>query len=97
MKKEMFLVVAYDIVSDKRRNKLIKLLKDYNGQRVNFSVFECRITKKSFISLQTKIKEMINKKEDCVLFYDLCLTCEQKRRSLGLGAGGYKQSLIVNV
>jgi len=60
MSDRMFLVVAYDIVSDKRRNRLVKLLKDYAGERVNFSVFECRIKKKRYARLKTKINEIIN-------------------------------------
>jgi CRISPR-associated endonuclease Cas2 len=45
MKKELFIVIAYDIVSDKRRKNVVKMLKDYGGQRMNYSVFECRMEK----------------------------------------------------
>jgi CRISPR-associated protein Cas2 len=83
MAKEIFLVVAYDIVSDRRRNRLVKLLKDY-GQRVNFSVFECRIKKQTFPKLKSEISKIISRKEDSVLFYDLCLDCERKRQALGV-------------
>ena len=36
----MFYLVCYDIVSDRRRNKVSKLLEAY-GLRVQKSVFEC--------------------------------------------------------
>jgi CRISPR-associated protein Cas2 len=32
-------VVCYDVVDDRRRNRIFKLLKDY-GRRVQYSVFE---------------------------------------------------------
>jgi CRISPR-associated protein Cas2 len=83
MTKKMFLIVAYDIESNRRRNKLTKLLKDFEGRRVNFSVFECRIKRGIFPLLKQSVKEIINIKKDSVLFYDLCLNCEQKREVLG--------------
>ena len=36
----MFIVVAYDIIDDKRRNRVAKTMEDY-GTRVQYSVFEC--------------------------------------------------------
>jgi len=75
--------VAYDIASDRRRNRLAKLLKDY-GERVNFSVFECRIKKQMFPGLKDEISKIISRKKDSVLFYMLCLDCERKRESIGI-------------
>jgi len=34
------IVVAYDIIDDKRRNRVAKTMEDY-GTRVQYSVFEC--------------------------------------------------------
>lgn len=82
MKEELFLVIAYDVESDKRRNRLVKLLKDH-GVRVNFSVFECRIRKSAYESIKKEISLIINKKIDSVLFYDLCLNCLEKAEYLG--------------
>jgi CRISPR-associated endonuclease Cas2 len=50
--RELFVVVAYDIASDKRRNQVVNLLKNSGGYRVNFSVFELQIEKKSFSKTQ---------------------------------------------
>ena len=47
----MFIIVCYDIASDKRRNKVAKKLKDF-GERVQRSVFEC-------ILEDEKIKQLI--------------------------------------
>jgi CRISPR-associated protein Cas2 len=40
----MYLVVSYDIHDDKRRNRIHKVLKNF-GERIQFSVFECDLTK----------------------------------------------------
>ena len=40
----MFVLVAYDISSTRRRNKVVKILSMY-GERVNLSVFECDFKK----------------------------------------------------
>ena len=80
--KEVFLVVAYDIVSDRRRNRLFKVLKGY-GVRANYSVFECRLRKRTISDLKNKVCSIINKKEDSVLFYELCRSCVAKKDSFG--------------
>lgn len=79
----MFLVIAYDVVSDRRRNKLVKLLKDYGGQRVNYSVFECEIKKRCFPELKNGIEKIINRKEDRALCYQICAACRGKNITIG--------------
>lgn len=78
----MTVIVAYDVSSDRRRAKIEKLLKDY-GQRVNYSVFECDIEKAFYPELRKKTSFLINRKEDRVLFYPLCLECLKKRNYEG--------------
>ena len=78
----MIIVVAYAICSDRRRVKMEKLLKDY-GQRVNYSVFECDIDKDFYPELKKRTRAIINKKEDRVLFYPVCLECQKKRNHEG--------------
>ena len=80
--KTIFVVVAYDIVSDRRRNMVVKVLKDY-GVRVNYSVFECEIKRNFFPVLKEKLEAMIDKKQDSVLFYKLCMECQAKRDAIG--------------
>ena len=48
----MLMIVSYDIVDDKRRTKLAKRLCDF-GKRVQYSVFECDLSKE-------QLKKMIN-------------------------------------
>jgi CRISPR/Cas system-associated endoribonuclease Cas2 len=48
-------VIAYDITSGMRCNKLEKVVRDY-GEKVNISVFECDI-EKTFSWTELKYKE----------------------------------------
>ena len=41
---KIYVVIAYDIPEDKRRTKVAKALEGY-GERMQYSLFECRITK----------------------------------------------------
>ncbi len=69
-----YIVVAYDIANNKRRNKVCDILSKY-GKRVNKSVFECFITKKDFDEIKKGISEYIKKGKDIVLYYHLCKDC----------------------
>jgi len=80
--KEVFLVVAYDIVSDCRRNMIAKVLKGY-GVRANYSVFECRLHKRTIPDLKKKVCSITDQKEDSILFYELCRSCVAKKDSFG--------------
>lgn len=72
-----FIVVAYDISDNKRRNKVAKLLRQY-GIPVNMSVFECMITETQLINITEKISKMIDCKNDKVIYYRMCLNCYTK-------------------
>ena len=67
-------VVAYDITLTKRRNRVARLLKGW-GERVNYSVFECEIKKGRLTDLRAAIDQLIDKDEDLVIYYPLCLNC----------------------
>lgn len=67
-------VVAYDISSTRRRNKVAKILKG-RGVRVNLSVFECEVEKEKMVELRKEIQKIIKKNEDIVIYYPLCLNC----------------------
>lgn len=78
----MHIVIAYDIVNDKRRAKLHKLLKNY-GTRVQFSVFECRISKVHWLLLRHRLKSLIKADEDSVRCYRLCNACQSRVERIG--------------
>ena len=65
---KVFVIIVYDIVSTKVRNKLIKLIKAY-GFRVQKSVFEAVSTLDKIESLCYKIPNIVNSEEDSVFVY----------------------------
>lgn len=76
-------VVSYDIQSDKIRRKLAKLLEGY-GVRIQFSVFECKLTDKKFKKLYKEIFKLTSgKDEGSVRFYSICKNCEDKIVTIG--------------
>jgi CRISPR-associated protein Cas2 len=78
----MFVVIAYDVVCDKRRNRLAKLLLGF-GERVNYSVFECELRERQYEGLQRDIMKLIDPDEDHVRYYELCVDCKKRIRSNG--------------
>ena len=63
----MFILITYDISSNKRRAKIEKLLSSF-GFRVNYSVFEFNISKTYYKQLLKEIK-MLSKKSDNIRIY----------------------------
>jgi CRISPR-associated protein Cas2 len=74
-----FIVISYDIPDDKRRTKVSKLLQDY-GERVQYSVFECRLRLQDFQRLQERLKPLLVTAEDDVRFFHLCESCRRKAK-----------------
>jgi len=72
----MFVVVAYDVSDDKRRNKLHKTLKSY-GEPVEESVFEADLDIARLRRMQTRIEKIITT-DDQVRYYFLCEECRAK-------------------
>jgi CRISPR-associated protein Cas2 len=79
---KQFLVVAYDIADDRRRQRIAKVLK-HHGLRCNESVFECTLTDAKIESLKLKLAQLADEDEDIILYYYLCMPCVMKRESLG--------------
>jgi len=67
---ERLIVVSYDIPSNRRRRKVAELLEGY-GQRVQYSVFECRLSEGKLAELQKRLKRRIKIEEDSVRFYPI--------------------------
>ena len=79
----MYLVVSYDIHDDKRRNRIHKVLKNF-GERIQFSVFECELTKEQILRMQHALKHIIKEDDrDSVRFYHLCDSCKGKIDRIG--------------
>lgn len=69
-------VICYDIIDDRRRNRIFKLLKDY-GRRVQYSVFEVECDEKNWLQLQFRLESLLNE-EDSLSVYTLCQSCTQR-------------------
>ena len=63
-------IVTYDICDDKRLRNVFKTMRNY-GDHLQYSVFECRLTRMDFVRLRAELDEIIHHDEDQVLFIDL--------------------------
>lgn len=80
----MLIVVSYDIPSDRRRTKLANALKDF-GQRVQYSVFECRLDAEELDLLRRRLLRLVDNSEDSLRFYVLCGACVERVEVHGEG------------
>jgi len=80
----MFIVVSYDVVSDKQRTKLLKLLKGY-GTHVQYSVFECDLDALQIARLKRELAELIDPHTDSVRLYPLDVAAVRRVQVLGIG------------
>lgn len=79
----MLWVVCYDIVDDKRRRDVVKVLESY-GKRGQYSVFECHITDQQQMRLQGELQQVIDEEEDDVRFYPLNVADIKRIQTLGI-------------
>ena len=76
-------VIAYDISSNKRRNKIFKTLSGY-GQWTQYSLFECHLSDKQYLDLRHKLSKILSASEgDSVRFYRFCVACKDKVETVG--------------
>lgn len=63
-------LVTYDIRDAKRLRKVFKVMRDW-GDHLQYSVFECQLTAIDLARFRHELSEIINHREDQVLFVDL--------------------------
>jgi len=80
----MFVVVAYDIVDNKKRRMIAKILVSY-GERVQKSVFECLEDDGRYLKMKGAIEKCIDPEVDSVRYYFLCKRCVGDIEVSGLG------------
>ena len=68
-------VVAYDISDDARRTRVAKHLEGF-GERVQLSVFECRLDDTELEQLRAHVQAVTDRREDRVRWYPMCRTCK---------------------
>lgn len=65
-----YVVIAYDVPEDRRRNRICKMLKNH-GRHVQYSVFECELRRRDYLRLRERLATLINPAEDNIRFYFL--------------------------
>jgi CRISPR-associated protein Cas2 len=90
----MFVVVSYDVVDDRKRTKIAKAMKSY-GERVQKSVFECRVDDQQFIRMKKAVESIMDMNEDSVRYYFLCKGCVDRIEISGWGTVTEDESLII--
>jgi CRISPR-associated protein Cas2 len=80
----MFTIISYDIVEDKRRTKVLKLLKGY-GTHVQYSVFECDLSKLQLDKVGRELRAIIDLNTDSVRCYILDAAAVARIQILGIG------------
>ena len=91
----MFIIVCYDIVDNKRRSRIAKVMKSY-GYRVQKSVFECQLDDdRKYLQMKKAIEKTINREEDSVRYYFLCARCQGNVEVSGWGVIREEEEVIV--
>jgi CRISPR-associated protein Cas2 len=90
----MFVVVTYDIVDDRQRLRLARVLTNY-GQRVQKSVFECRLDDRLFLQMKTQVDKVIDPEEDSVRYYFLCPRCQRHIEVSGWGSVREEDDVLI--
>lgn len=79
----MLWLICYDVVDDRRRQKLAKGLEQY-GQRVQYSVFECPLSEERLNQLlERRWLPLLNLQEDSLRVYPLDARAKQRTRVYG--------------
>ena len=63
-------LVCYDVCEPRRLRQVAKVLQGY-GVRIQYSVFECRLTELQLAEAQQELRGIIEASEDQVLFVSL--------------------------
>lgn len=81
----MFYLICFDIVDDRDRNRVGKLLGNHGG-RVQKSVFECSdLSEEQMLKLKSTIEDQIDSRNDSVRYYPMCRSCLSKVEFSGIG------------
>ncbi|WP_418641485.1 CRISPR-associated endonuclease Cas2 [Vibrio chaetopteri] len=74
-------LICYDISGRSTRYRVDKILKGY-GERVQYSVFECRLSDFELIALRAELCTWLEE-GDKINYYRLCVHCLRRRVTQG--------------
>lgn len=63
-------LVCYDIADDKRLRKVYRAMRGW-GDHLQFSVFECQLTKTDQVKMRAELSALIHHEQDQILFVEL--------------------------
>lgn len=83
----MYLLVAYDVstvtpAGQKRLRRVAKVCLDY-GQRVQNSVFECKVAPEEYVTLKKRLLAIIDHRVDSIRLYNLGQNWKQRVEHYG--------------
>lgn len=68
----MKVIIAYDIIDNKIRNKIIEILLEVGLIRIQKSIFFGEINEQKIKKIVKKIQDIIDKEKDSVYFFKMC-------------------------
>ncbi len=83
----MMYVLVYDVVNDRRRDRLHRTLKNF-GTAVQRSVFELDLEHREVEEMMRQVEKLVEPEEDTVRLYRLCAACLSEVRIVGEGELG---------
>jgi len=75
-------VIAYDVEEDQRRARLAALLQSC-GDRIQYSVFLCRVDEDELAALLDAARRIIEPETDSIYALRQCATCREKAVTIG--------------
>jgi CRISPR-associated protein Cas2 len=95
----VFVLVCYDIgdvegLGGVRLRRVAEACLNH-GTRVQYSVFECRISEPQWVKLRQRLLNVIDFDKDSLRFYKLCEDCQDKVEYHGLKKGLDPTGLLV--
>jgi CRISPR-associated protein Cas2 len=96
----MHLLITYDVATSseegkKRLRRMAKVCLDY-GQRVQNSVFECKVDAATYVVMKQRIMEILDVAHDSVRFYNLGKVWDERVEHFGIKPSlNMDQTLIV--
>ena len=70
MSSERMYIVTYDIANTRRWRRVFKTMHGF-GEWLQLSVFQCRLSRRRYAELETRLRELVKAGEDHVLLIDV--------------------------
>jgi CRISPR-associated protein Cas2 len=70
MSDERLFIVAYDISDNRRWRRVFKTMHGY-GEWIQLSIFQCRLSRRRRVELETRLRELVKAGEDHVLLIEV--------------------------